>query len=51
MAQWDVTVANIVYIRLEADTEDEARQIALHRIRNNESHEQRVLQITQIKDE
>jgi hypothetical protein len=51
MPQWDVTVANIVYIRLEADTEAEARQIAMHRIRNNESHEQRVLAVTEIKDE
>jgi hypothetical protein len=49
MPQWDVTVANIVYIRLDAESEDEARLIAMHRIRNNESHDQRVLDIRQVE--
>jgi len=51
MPQWDIEVANVFYIRLEADTEAEARRTALHRITGQGGHEQRVLAITPLKDE
>ena len=51
MPQFDITVANIFYLRLEADTAEEAQRIAKVRIASNESHEQRILAMTQIKDD
>jgi hypothetical protein len=51
MPNWDVEVANVFYIRLDADTEDEAKRLAQHRITGQGSHEQRVRKITQIEDD
>jgi hypothetical protein len=48
MPQWDVTVANMVYIRLDAETEDEAAALAKHRIAGERGHEPRVLAIAKI---
>ena len=51
MPQWDIEVANVFYIRLEADTQEEANQRACHRITGQGGHEQRVLKIERIDED
>jgi hypothetical protein len=51
MPQWDVEVANVFYIRLDADTEDEGKRLALYRITGQGGHEQRIVKITQLEDD
>ena len=50
MPQWDVTVATSVYIRLDAETEEEAAALAKHRIAGARGHEQRGLAIAKIEE-
>jgi len=50
MPHWDVEVANVFYIRLEAETEAEARRLAQHRITGQGGHEQRVLTVVPLKE-
>jgi len=49
MPLYRVDVANIFYVTLPADSEDEARKLALHRIDEQRGHEQRVLKIEQVE--
>jgi hypothetical protein len=45
MPQWRVDVANVFYISLDAETEEEACALAKHRIAGQGGHEQRILKV------
>jgi hypothetical protein len=51
MPLYRVDVANIFYLTLPAESEDDARKLALHRIDEQRGHEQRVLKIEQVEGE
>jgi hypothetical protein len=51
MPLYRVDVANIFYLTLPAESEDDARTLALHRIDEQRGHEQRILKIEQVEGE
>jgi hypothetical protein len=51
MPLWRVDVANILYLTLPADSEDEACALAKHRIDDQRGHEQRVLKVEKVEEE
>lgn len=50
MPHWDVTVANVYDIRLEAETEDEAVTRAKASIAGERGHEQQVLKLEKLEE-
>jgi hypothetical protein len=50
MPQWRMDVANIFYLVLTADTEEEACRLAQHRINDQRGHEQRVPKVERIEE-
>jgi hypothetical protein len=51
MPLWRVDVANIFYLTLPAETEDEACALAKHRIDDQRGHEQRILKVEKVEED
>jgi hypothetical protein len=51
MPLWRVDVANVFYITLPADTEDEACRLAKHRIDDQRGHDQRILKVEKVEED
>jgi hypothetical protein len=51
MPLYRVDVANIFYLTLPAETEEEACRLAKHRIEDQRGHDQHVLKVEQVEEQ